>query len=77
MAGVRVIITWVMAVPLERRSAMLRNTRVQMAAVLAVGALLGWLAAAGRLAPFARACAGQVLAPAESSSTALRWTGCP
>ena len=31
---------------------MLRNTRVQMAAILAAGALLGYLAAAGRLNPF-------------------------
>jgi hypothetical protein len=49
---------------------MLRNTRVQMATALAVGALLGWLAASGRLNLFARASAGQLLAPAESSSGA-------
>jgi arylsulfatase len=41
-----------------------------MAAVLAVGGLLGYLAASGRLSPVARACAGQLLAPAESSSGA-------
>ena len=34
---------------------MLRNTRVQMAAVLAAGALLGYLAASARLNPFQRA----------------------
>ena len=34
---------------------MLRNTRAQMAAVLAVGALLGYLAAAGRPGYFVRA----------------------
>jgi arylsulfatase A-like enzyme len=34
---------------------MLRNTRVQMAAVLAVGALVGFLAASGRANPFQRA----------------------
>jgi hypothetical protein len=44
-----------MAVSLERRSAMLRSTRLQTAAVLAAGALLGYLAAAGRLNPFPRA----------------------
>src|SRR6516225_9603487 len=49
---------------------MLRNTRVQMAAVLAVGALLGCLATSGRLSPFPRACAGQSLAQTESSSGA-------
>src|SRR5262249_12116926 len=52
------------------RSTMLRNTRVQMATSLAVGALLGYLAVSGRLSPLARACAGQLLAPAESSSGA-------
>src|SRR5262245_28618324 len=31
---------------------MLRNTRVQMAAILAIGALLGYLVASGRLNPF-------------------------
>src|SRR5262245_51965567 len=36
------------------RSTMLRNTRVQMAAVLAVGALLGYLAASGKVNPFSR-----------------------
>ena len=46
---------------------MLRNTRAQMATALSVGALLGYLAAPGSLSPFARACAGQLLAPAESS----------
>jgi arylsulfatase len=40
------------------------------AAVLAVGALLGYLAASGRQSPFARAGAGQLLAPAESGSGA-------
>ena len=49
---------------------MLRNTRVQIAAVLAVGALLGCLATSGRLSPFPRACAGQSLAQAESGSCA-------
>src|SRR6266567_7904187 len=36
-------------------ASMLRNTRVQMAAVLAGGALLGYLAASGRLNPFSKA----------------------
>jgi arylsulfatase len=53
---------------------MLRNTRVQMAAVLAVGALLGYLAASGRLNPLSRAGATAPTAqpaavkPAESDS---------
>src|SRR6516225_1892713 len=34
---------------------MFRNTRVQMAAILAVGALLGYVAASGNLNPFSRA----------------------
>jgi arylsulfatase A-like enzyme len=34
---------------------MFRNSRVQMAAILAVGALLGYVAASGRLNPFSRA----------------------
>src|SRR5262249_34440355 len=49
---------------------LLRTTRVQMATALAVGALLGYLAVSGRLSPLARACPGQLLAPAESSSGA-------
>jgi arylsulfatase len=49
---------------------MLRNTRVQVATVLAVAALLGYLAASDRLSPFARAGAGQLLAQGESSSGA-------
>jgi arylsulfatase len=47
---------------------MLRNTKVQMAAVLAVGALLGYLAASGRLNPFARAEAAQLTAEASAKS---------
>jgi hypothetical protein len=50
------IIAWVMRVlSPDWRSTMLRNTRVQMAAVLAAGALLGYLAASARLNPFQRA----------------------
>src|SRR5262245_3468124 len=45
------IIAWMMMASPVRRSAMLRNRRVQMAAVLAVGALLGYLAASGRVNP--------------------------
>jgi arylsulfatase len=41
-----------------------------MAAVLAVGALLGYPGSSGRLSPFAGACAGQSLTPAESTSGA-------
>src|SRR5690349_7106055 len=37
---------------------MFRNARVQMAAILAVGALLGYVAASGSLNPFSRAAAG-------------------
>src|SRR6516165_1229026 len=37
---------------------MLRNTKVQMAAILAVGALLGYVAASGWLNPFSSASAG-------------------
>ena len=37
---------------------MFRNTRVQMAAVLAAGALLGYVAASGNLNPFSRADTG-------------------
>jgi uncharacterized protein (TIGR03000 family) len=43
---------------------MLRNTKVQMAAVLAAGALLGYLAAAGKLNPLSRAGATSPAAPA-------------
>jgi hypothetical protein len=43
---------------------------MQMAAVLAVGAVLGYLAASDRLSPFPRPCAGQLPAPAECSSGA-------
>jgi hypothetical protein len=39
---------------------MLRNTRLQMMAVLAAGALLGYLAASGHLNPFSRADAGSL-----------------
>jgi arylsulfatase len=49
---------------------MFRNTRVQMAAVLAVGALLGYLAASGRLNPFARADAARSTAEAASAKQA-------
>src|SRR5207244_677166 len=49
------IIALVMSVSLSWRSAMFRNTRIQMAAVLAVGLLTGYLAASGRLNPFSRA----------------------
>ena len=45
---------------------MLRNTRVQMAAVLAAGVLLGYLAASGRLNPFQRAEAAPPSAEAAS-----------
>jgi arylsulfatase len=45
---------------------MFRNTRVQMAAVLAAGLLLGYLAASGRLNPFQRA---EAAAPGESLAT--------
>src|SRR5689334_5856282 len=38
-------------VSLVWRTSMFRNTRVQMLAVLAAGALLGYLAASGRLDP--------------------------
>ena len=38
---------------------MLRNARVQMAGVLAVGALLGYLAASGKWNPFSKADASQ------------------
>src|SRR5262249_41739244 len=41
-----------MIISLDWRSTMFRNTKVQMAAVLAVGALLGYLAASGKLNPF-------------------------
>src|SRR5262245_14126545 len=47
---------------------MLRNTRIQMAAVLAAGALLGYLAASGKLNPFSRADA----APSSERSTTTR-----
>jgi arylsulfatase len=53
---------------------MLRNTKVQMAAVLAAGALLGYLAASGRLNPLSRAGAtgptvqAGVVKPAEPDS---------
>jgi arylsulfatase A-like enzyme len=42
---------------------MLRNTKLQMAAVLAVGVLLGYLAASGRLNPLSRAGATAPTAP--------------
>ena len=45
---------------------MFRNTRLQMMAVLAVGVLLGYLAATGRLNPFAKAGAA---AQSEEAST--------
>src|SRR5262245_32686795 len=45
------IIAWMMMVSLVWRIFMIRNTRVQMAAVLAVGVLLGYLAASGSLSP--------------------------
>jgi arylsulfatase len=41
-----------------------------MAAVLAIGALLGYLATSGRLSPIARACPGRLLPSAESSNDA-------
>src|SRR5262245_2316056 len=44
---------------------MFRNTRVQMAAILAVGALLGYLAASGNLNPFSRADANSPTAQAK------------
>src|SRR5438105_4741973 len=43
---------------------MIRNPRVQMAAVLAAGILLGYAAASGKLNPFPRAEAGPHDAPA-------------
>jgi hypothetical protein len=49
---------------------MLRNTSVQAAAVLAVGVVLGYLAASGGPSPLATACAEQSLAPAGPSSGA-------
>jgi hypothetical protein len=49
------IITWMMTRSPDRRIPMFRNTRVQMAAVLAAGALLGYLAATGSLNPLSRA----------------------
>src|SRR5262249_49839709 len=49
------IIAWMMTLSLDWRSTMLRNARVQMAAVLAARLLLGYLAASGRLNPFQRA----------------------
>ena len=41
---------------------MFRNTRFQMTAFLAVGALLGYLAASGKLNPFQRADAAPLTA---------------
>src|SRR6516165_8682950 len=49
---------------------MFRNTRVQMVAFLAAGALLGYLAAAGRLNPFQRAEAAPPNAAAGSTKPA-------
>jgi arylsulfatase len=55
---------------------MLRNTRVQLAAVLAAGALFGYLAGSGRLNPFSRADAaspapeGAGVQPAEGGARA-------
>jgi arylsulfatase len=49
---------------------MLRNLSVKLAAVLAAGAVLGYLAASGRPSPIATACAGQPLAGAGVSTPA-------
>jgi arylsulfatase A-like enzyme len=54
---------------------MLRNTRVQMAAVLAIGALLGYLAASGRLNPFSRADAASSTAEAAGTKPAEAGSG--
>src|SRR5689334_5572744 len=51
---------------LDWRSTMFRSARVQMPAVLAVGALLGYAAASGKLKPFGTADAGQL--PAATSA---------
>src|SRR5690348_9783151 len=50
----------------SRRNNMFRRTRLQMMAVLAIGALIGYLAATGGLNPFHRASA----APAVAEGTA-------
>jgi arylsulfatase len=47
---------------------MLRERRVHLAAVLAAGAVLGYLAASGRPSPFAMACASQRPAAAENTT---------
>jgi hypothetical protein len=49
---------------------MFRNTRVEMAAGLAVSALLGYLMASGRPTQTARACAGQ---PAGAAGPRRNW----
>src|SRR5262245_23226397 len=48
---------------------MLRNTRLQMMAVLAIGALGGYLAASGRLNPFQKADAAPTANRAETGSS--------
>src|SRR5262245_13654819 len=59
-----------MTVPssLDWRSTVLRNSKVQMAAVLAVGILLGYLAASGRLNPFQRADAAELTGRSDSGA---------
>src|SRR6516162_573331 len=52
---------------LDWRNPMFRNARVQMAAVLAVGVLLGYVAASGRFNPFQRAGAAD---PSDGSAQA-------
>src|SRR5262249_25056917 len=65
----------VMIVWLEWRSTMLRNTRFQMAAGLAAGTLLGYLAASGNLNPFSRADAARSKVEAASVKPAQSATG--
>src|SRR5262249_33917526 len=55
---------------INRGRTMLRNARVQMAAVLAVGALLGYLAVSGRLSLIARAGGGAEPQPPTPTSPA-------
>ena len=51
---------------------MLRNVRLQMVAVLAAGALLGYLAASGRLNPFQRAEAALVTRREETAAIRMQ-----
>jgi arylsulfatase A-like enzyme len=54
---------------------MLRNTRLQMTAILAVGALLGYLAASGKVNPFQRAAAAPPSTEAGSAKAAESSSG--